>query len=429
MVLGGRPGQVWRSSGRLADGREIIYFDESPGSGRAAVPDARDLLSGTAAAEEPDGAGPAAAIADEAVAIASTVAALAGTARPEPAEVAEPGGGLRWDPLAGEWVMYAAQRRERTFRPPVRACPLCPSRPGHPTEIPAAGYDVVVFENRFPALSGTEGGRCEVICFTADHEASFGSLRPCRVRTVFEAWADRTRELLALPAVQHVYCFENRGEEIGVTLTHPHGQVYAFPFVPPRTLRLLELARAHRARTGGNLFDEVVSAELADGRRIVARNEHWTAFVPQAARWPFEVMIFPSVRVADLPAVAAPARDAFGPVYLDVLASLDALFGAPMPYIAAWQQAPGQGVSPADREEFGLHLHVMAIMRAPGRQKYLAGTESGAGAWSNDILPEAAAAMIRSAGDRDAVGDGGRAGGRRGCGGCGCGGLAGQEGA
>jgi UDPglucose--hexose-1-phosphate uridylyltransferase len=223
------------------------------------------------------------------------------------------------------------------------------------------------------------------------------------VGTVFEAWADRSRELGGLPGVRNVYCFENRGEEIGVTLHHPHGQVYAFPFVPPRTARLVASAADHRRRAGGNLFDQLVSDEVADGRRIVARNKHWLAFVPQFARWPFEIMIFPAVRVPDLPAVDNAARAAFGPVYIDVLRRLDALFGVPMPYMAGWQQAPCTADDRVARAEFGLHLHVMGIRRAPGKVKYVAGTESGAGAWSNDVLPEEAARLLREAGGAAAV--------------------------
>jgi UDPglucose--hexose-1-phosphate uridylyltransferase len=356
-------GQVWRSSGRLADGREILYFDESPGLGRAEIVDGRDLPGG----RSPDAAG------------------------------------LRWDPLGGEWVMYSAQRQDRTYRPATRECPLCPSRPARLTEIPAPDYDVVVFENRYPALSRASAGRCEVVCFTADHKTSFAGLALRRVETVFEAWADRSRELGGLPGVRNVYCFENRGEEIGVTLHHPHGQVYAFPFVPPRTARLVASAADHRRRAGGNLFDQLVADEVADGRRIVARNKHWLAFVPQFARWPFEIMIFPAVRVPDLPAVDSAARAAFGPVYIDVLRRLDALFGVPMPYMAGWQQAPCTADDRVARAEFGLHLHVMGIRRAPGKVKYVAGTESGAGAWSNDVLPEEAARLLREAGGAAAV--------------------------
>src|SRR6516225_139907 len=379
----------WKSSARLADGREIIYYDESPGLGRASVPDRRPL-----------------------------------------GRLADPGppgeSGLRWDALAGEWVVIAAQRQDRTFLPPADECPLDPSRNGRLTEVPADDYDVVVFENRFPSLRGagpgappipgaspprplpggpleTAGvpglpatGRCEVVCFTSDHSASFASLSVRRVRTVLEAWVDRTTVLQAMPGIEQVYCFENRGEEIGVTLSHPHGQIYGYPFITPRTERMLSQARAHAAAGGANLFDELVSGELAAGTRIVARNEHWAAFVPAAARWPYEVLLFPARRVASLPELTEDAREAFCPLYLDVLRRLDALFGVPLPYIAAWHQAPGG--EPVARREFALHLQVLSIRRAPGKLKYLAGSESGMGVWINDVLPEDAARRLREAG-------------------------------
>ena len=334
-------------------------------------------------------------------------------------------GGLRWDPLLGEWVVFATWRRNRPILPSAELCPLCPSRPNRSTEIPAPNYDVVVFENRFPVLRGAvtgsapQGlppsdpapigaelgmellplaeypgyGRCEVVCFTAEHDASFAGLSARRIRTVLEAWADRTRVLGAMPGIRHVSCFENRGEAVGVTLHHPHGQVYAFPFVPPRTRRLLARARAHRASTGRNLFDDLVVSELADERRIVAHNEHWIAFVPPAARWPYEIAVFPTTRVPDLAALHDPVSAAFGSVYRDVLRGLDGLFGAPMPYIVAWQQAPVRGRT--TRAEFALHLQVLSVGRGPGKVKFLAGTESAVGVWSNDILPEEAARRLR----------------------------------
>jgi len=349
---------IWKTSARLADGREIIYFDESPGLGRALVPDTRPL--------SPAPPGP-------------------------PLPVGLPEQGIRWDALAGEWVVIAAARQDRTFLPPADQCPLDPSRPGHPTEIPAGSYDVVVFENRFPSLREPLG-RCEVVCFTSDHDSSFAQLTPQRVRTVFEAWVDRTAALSELPGTEQVYCFENRGEEIGVTLHHPHGQIYAFPFVTPRTGRMVAQALAYR---GGNLFDDLVAAELRAGTRIVTRNEHWIAFVPEAARWPYEVRIFPAGRVPDLPALEEDAREAFGPLYLDVLRRFDALFGQPAPYIAAWHQAPAK--DEAARGQFAAHLQVLSVRRAAGKLKYLAGTESGMGVWINDIIPEEAAERLREA--------------------------------
>ncbi len=223
-----------RTVTHLADGRDLIYFDESDAAVRDAA-DRRDL--------------------------------------PPPPPASE----IRYDPILDEWVAIAAHRQTRTHLPPSDECPLCPSTPTRLTEIPAPDYDVVVFENRFPSFSHRKGaldppplpglsdtrpgyGRCEVVCFTSDHNASFASLTPERVRLVVEAWADRTAEISALADVEQVFCFENRGEAIGVTLHHPHGQIYAYPFVTPRTRRMLASARRH---TGGNLFADVLAAERA----------------------------------------------------------------------------------------------------------------------------------------------------------------------
>ena len=353
---------IWKSSSRLADGREIVYFDEVPGLGRAQAQDTRPL--------PPRQPGPA-------------------------LPTGSPEWGIRWDPLAGEWVVIAAARQDRTFLPPPDQCPLDPSAPGRPTEIPADSYDVVVFENRFPSLAEPLG-RCEVVCFTSVHDSSFAELTPQRVRTVFEAWVDRTQVLSALPQTKQVYCFENKGEEIGVTLHHPHGQIYAFPFVTPRTGQMVTQAREYAFHhAGGNLFDDLVAAELRAATRIVTRNEHWIVFVPEAARWPYEVRIFPADRVPDLTGVRAAARDAFGPLYLDVLRRFDALFGQPAPYIAAWHQAPVR--DEIARRQFAAHLQVLTVRRAANKLKYLAGTESGMGVWINNIVPEEAAQRLREA--------------------------------
>src|SRR5215469_2014810 len=214
---------------------------------------------------------------------------------PPPPQASE----LRYDPLVDEWVAIATHRQTRTYLPPSDECPLCPSTPERASEIPAYDYDVVVFENRFPAFSHrfpaappqsptplvparVGVGRCEVVCFTPDHDASFASLPPRRVRTVLGALADRTSELSALPDVEQVFCFENRGEEIGVTLRHPHGQIYAYPFVPPRARAMLDAARRYHDRTGGILLADVLAAERAARVRVIAGNEHWTAYVPAA---------------------------------------------------------------------------------------------------------------------------------------------------
>ncbi|MEU3059416.1 galactose-1-phosphate uridylyltransferase [Streptomyces subrutilus] len=345
-----------RTSARLADGREILYYDTDGGAARA-HPDTRPLgASATASTSE-----------------------------------------VRRDPLLGDAVVIASHRQGRTYHPPADQCPLCPSTEGRASEIPAPDYEVAVFENRFPSLAG-DTGRCEVICFTPDHLTSFAELDEERAALVLAAWTDRSAALSAHDGVRQVYCFENRGAEIGVTLAHPHGQIYAFPFVTPRTTRMLATVAAHRERTGRNLFDEVLADERADGSRIVVEGEHWTAFVPYAARWPYEVHLYPHRRVPDLPALGDAARAEFPRVYLDLLRRFDRLFDrpAPTPYISAWHQAP----SGEDRGDFALHLELFTVRRTADKLKYLAGTESGMEAYMNDVRPEDAAARLRKVASR-----------------------------
>ncbi|WP_031166429.1 galactose-1-phosphate uridylyltransferase [Streptosporangium roseum] len=353
-----------RTITHLADGRELFYFDRRDDADRGAT-DARDLP-------------------------------------PRP-----PASELRYDPLTEEWIAVAGHRQGRTFLPPASECPLCPSTPGNLTEVPSSTYDVVVFENRFPSFSTQTGGhhqvgglsevrpgvgRCEVVCFTSDHGSSFSELSADQVELVMEAWIDRTAELSAMPGVEQVFCFENRGAEIGITLAHPHGQIYAYPYVTPRTRLSLGAAERHRERTGGNLFADVLAAEREAGIRVVASNEHWTAFVPAAARWPVEVHLYPHRQVPDLGGLEPAERAAFGPLYTEVLRRLDRLFGVPMPYVAAWHQAPAN----VGRELSYAHLELFSIRRAPDKLKYLAGSEAAMGAFVNDILPEETARLLRS---------------------------------
>jgi len=312
---------------------------------------------------------------------------------------------VRYDPLLGEWVIIASHRQDRTFLPPPDHCPLDPSAPGRLTEIPAPSYEVAVFENRFPSLfTGAGGadqpgllatrpghGRCEVVCFSPDHAASFASLTHDQAALVLAAWIDRTVALAARPEVEQVFCFENRGQEIGVTLSHPHGQIYAYPFVTPRTARMLAMAGQYQRDTGRNLFDDVLAAELADGSRTVISGEHWTAFVPHAAHWPYEVHLYPRRRVPDLPSLEPAEQSECCDIYLDLLRRFDRLFDTPVPYISGWHQAPVR----TGRPGFALHLELFTIRRAPGKLKYLAGSESGMGAFANDIRPETAAATLR----------------------------------
>lgn len=348
---------VKKTSTRLADGRELIYYDLRDDTVRDAV-DKRPLERTVTTSE------------------------------------------VRRDPLLGDSVAIASHRQGRIYHPPANECPLCPSEGDRLSEIPDSSYDAVVFENRFPSLAG-DSGRCEVVCFTSDHNASFADLTDEQARLVLDAWTDRTAELSHLPSVEQVFCFENRGAEIGVTLGHPHGQIYAYPFTTPRTALMLRSLAAHKDATGGeNLFDAVLEKELA-GERIVLRTEHWVAFVPYAAHWPYEVHLYPTRRVPDLLALDEDARSEFPKVYLELLRRFDRIFGEgepPTPYIAAWHQAPFGTLEEFDgvnRDDFALHLELFTIRRTSGKLKFLAGSESGMNVFINDVPPERAAERLR----------------------------------
>lgn len=395
-----------RTATRMADGRELIYFDDSPayvsGARTRRLDDPRPLDDRFAPVMDPDG-----------------------TLRP-PA-----GPEMRLDPLTGDWIPMAAHRMNRTFLPAADSCPLCPARPGaaySDGEVPDTDYDVAVFENRFPSLQRVPGidpgpsgddletsapaaGRCEVVCFSSDHESSFVELPASRVRTIIDAWADRTAALGQVPGIEQVFCFENRGPEIGVTLQHPHGQIYGYPYVTPRTRAMLARARDHHARTGRNLLRDVLDRELADGRRVVLASEHWVAYVPYAARWPVEVHLAPRRDVPDLVALTDAERDDLAAVYLELLRRLDGFFVGPdgeriqLPYIAAWHQVPvheGRSVADGGHDDVTLgrlHLQVFSILRSVGKLKYLAGSESAMAAWISDTTPERIAARLQELGE------------------------------
>jgi UDPglucose--hexose-1-phosphate uridylyltransferase len=230
-----------------------------------------------------------------------------------------------------------------------------------------------------------------VVVFSDQHEGSFGSLDLAQMRTVLDAWIDRTREISKLPYVEQVFVFENRGEEVGVTLNHPHGQIYSYPFITPRTTKMLKVAQDHFEKEGVPLITSIIEREQRDQSRIVAENDYWIAFVPFAARYPYEIHVAPKKFMPDLAALSDEAADAYPAIAKEVLLRLDGVFNIPMAYIAAWHQAPVR----TGRDVLGLHWQITSIRRAPGKLKYLAGSESAMGAFIMDVKPEQSAAQLR----------------------------------
>ena len=310
-----------------------------------------------------------------------------------------PNAHLRWHPLRGEWVAYAGHRQHRTFLPPAEYNPLMPSSDSaHPTEVPSGPWDVAVFENLFPTLALTAHdppqlpvptapgrGVCEVVVFTQDSTASLGSLPLCHIELLIDVWADRYEELGRLADVAYVFPFENRGVEVGVTLHHPHGQIYAYPFVPPVPARELEQQRGYYERHGRGLLEAMVDRELADGVRMLYSGAHVAAFMPICARYSYEVWIAPRRPAASFSALERDERRDFARALKTVLLKLDGLWDKPFPYILAFHQAPTDGLL---HPEAHLHAEFYPAYRMAGRLKYLAGSEMGAGVFTADTLPE-----------------------------------------
>jgi UDPglucose--hexose-1-phosphate uridylyltransferase len=313
---------------------------------------------------------------------------------------------LRWHPLRGEWVTYAAYRQNRTFLPPPEWNPLAPTRDAaHPTELPPGDWDVAVFDNRFPSLApeahdpppsivptAPASGRCEVVVFGQDPAAALGGMPLERIGTVMRVWADRWARMARDPAIAYVLPFENRGAEVGVTLHHPHGQIYGYPVLPPVPARMAAVAAEHAARHGEGPLTALIARELDDGERILYAGPHAVAFVPACARYPYETWVAPiapasgfgdldDARLADL------AR-----ALKTVLRKYERLWDRPFPYLMAWYPAPVRDGAPG----WHLHAQLWPPYRTRDRLKYLAGTELAAGLFAMDALPEDKARELRA---------------------------------
>ncbi|HEY9906757.1 MAG TPA: galactose-1-phosphate uridylyltransferase [Thermosynechococcaceae cyanobacterium] len=306
---------------------------------------------------------------------------------------------LRWHPLRGEWVAYASHRQGRTFMPPPEYNPLAPTKNlDFPTELPEGAYDVAVFENRFPSLtiaahdSPTQiveslpaQGVCEVVVFTQNPQDSLSSLPIDHLELLLQVWGDRTQAISQNSQIQYVLPFENKGVEVGVTLHHPHGQIYAYPFVPPVPARMLATQQAYYQQHQRGLLQDLIQKEIEDNRRVLYRDEWSIAFVPVCARYSYEVWIAPIQPVAGFSDLTPEQLHSLAKALKTVTLKFDGLWKRPFPYLMAWFQAPTDGES---HPEWHFHAEIYPPYRTPDRLKYLAGTELAAGMFANDALPE-----------------------------------------
>lgn len=280
--------------------------------------------------------------------------------------------GYRIDPLGGGPAWVVPDRQDRPMLP-TGACPFCPGGAAAPDD-----YDVHAFVNHWPPLPD---GRAEVLLHSPEHGASFATFSPDRARRVVDLWADRSAALGRRDDVAYVLVFENRGPEVGATIDHPHGQVYAFDIVPPAVQVEYEAVRAAAFAPADDL--------------VVARCRSWSAWVEPAPQWPYQLLLAPESEVPDLPSLDDEGRDDLGRLLVDVFGRLDAHFGERTPTMSWVHQRPFDGV---ERPAMRTHVHVAPIRRAPGTTRFVAAGELGSGVWFDPVAPEQAAADLRGAG-------------------------------
>lgn len=317
---------------------------------------------------------------------------------------------MRWDPLRREWVVTATHREDRDFMPPEDYCPLCPTEEGgFPTEVPAEDYNIVVFENKFPSFQSQppepvvedgelfraekSKGICEVVLYSPQHDGTLTEKSVSKIEQLVRVWKDRYKELGKKDYIDCVFIFENKGEEVGVTLNHPHGQIYAYPFVPPIMQRELASSRKHWQETGNCLFCDVLNKELEVGERLVAQNEHFVAFVPYYSRHTYGVHVYARQHKPSLAQLNSEEERSLAELLKVVLLKYDNLFGFSMPYIMAMHQQLTNDQEDGDYSHF--HIEFYPPYRMEDKLKYMAGSELGAGVIVNDTLPEDKAQELR----------------------------------
>lgn len=309
----------------------------------------------------------------------------------------------------------ATKRQGRTFLPPKDFCPLCPTRNNKViTEIPQSSYDIVVFENRFPTFSrnpdkldffnnSKNGGNfsysrmhsrgiCEVVCYTQEHDLFLEDMPVKKIENLIKVWQDRYFNLGNKSFVKYVFIFENKGKEIGVTLSHPHGQIYAFPYIPPVVLGELKSSGEFYRKNRKCLHCSIIERELDDKSRVVIKNDDFAAFIPFYAGWPYEVHIYSLRHLGSICELKDGEINSLSKTIKELINGYNKLFGFRMPYVMGMHQRPTDG-----REHGYYHFHIEFYppYRTENKLKYMAGCELGAGTFINDTLPEEKAAELR----------------------------------
>lgn len=318
---------------------------------------------------------------------------------------------LRWNPLLEDWVMVASHRQARPTMP-KDWCPFCPGSGRVPVD-----YQLYRYPNDFPALrvdppppdpvdthpllrTAPAYGRCEVLLYAPEHRGTLAQLTDDHVHRLAALWREVFEEMAADPAIRYCYIFENRGAQVGVTMPHPHGQCYGYPFLPKTLERELAAARKHLEREGSCLFCGLLEAERQDGRRILFENQHFTVYIPFFSNTTYGVHVTARRHLPHLGAMSREELDSLGETIRDVSALYDHLFDSPFPYMMCMHNAPTQAQYPGGEECYHFHVEFVPPLRSATVQQFFAASETGAGAWCNPNSPEDKARELRAAYER-----------------------------
>ena len=304
---------------------------------------------------------------------------------------------MRWHPFREEWVTYSAGREKRTYFPPKEYCPFCPSgNLNYTTEIPFKHFDIVVLPNRWPSFITHNDniinldeleirhskGQCEVVIYSANHKDTLADMPIEQIELLIHTWNDRYKELSIRKDIEYVMPFENRGEECGVTLHHPHGQIYCYPFMPPIIKKEIKVFKEKNYLL--SIMDSL------EKKYYVYQDEYMIAAVPPFARYAYEIWIIPKARVAGPWEFNDDQLHSFSLCLQKVVKGYDKFLKKKCPYIMGLHAAPT-----LNDKTFHFHVEFYPPLRSDDNPKILAGSESMAGVFVMDVLPEDTAAILR----------------------------------
>jgi UDPglucose--hexose-1-phosphate uridylyltransferase len=316
-------------------------------------------------------------------------------------------------------VVYAGHRNSRPWTVPFQeikkeekphfedGCYLCPGNERVGGMKNPAYEDIFVFDNDHPVVGPMApempanpgfyewkkaGGLARVICYSPRHDLTMAEMPLEKVKKVFRAWKDQTVEMAGNPEVKNLLIFENKGEMVGVSNHHPHGQLYATDFELTINVQYLKAAKEYKFETGKNLFQEILKAELEDGSRIICQNDYALAILPFFARYAYETLVFPKKPHATMETLSEAELDGLAEVYHTLIRKMDGLFGISFPYVMTINQAPFRLKEP---ELYQLHWQILPPLRQPNLKKFPAGPEIGSETFMADTIPEEKAKELR----------------------------------